>query len=172
MQYDMSKSYRNTGIVMIIIGLVAILLPQAVTVVLSVFLGGLLILSGLAIGYGVWMGPRTSALAWLKPFVLVAIGLLIAFSPTAVAAALGLLLVVYFLLTGFASLSFAYELAPLGGRPWMIFNGVLSILLAAVFLVGWPFSSIVLVGILVGISFLFDGIGLLAVSRAMKLELR
>ncbi len=156
------------GIVLVVIGLVAILLPQTVTVVLSVFLGGLLILSGLAIAAGVWTGQRTSAMAWLKPFILVAIGLLIAFSPAAVAAAIGLLLVVYFLLTGFASISFAYELGPLTGRRWMLFNGVLSILLAAVFLIGWPFNSVALVGILVGISFLFDGIGLLAVSRAMN----
>ena len=168
MQYDLIQSYHRTGIILVIIGLISILLPQLVTVVLSVFLGGLLILSGLAVAAGVWTGQRTSALAWLKPVVLIATGLLIAFSPAAVAAALGLLLVVYFLLTGFTSISFAYKLEPSGGRSWMIFNGVLSILLAAVFLIGWPFNSIVLVGFLVGISFLFDGIGLLAVSKAMK----
>jgi uncharacterized membrane protein HdeD (DUF308 family) len=45
---------------------------------------------------------------------------------------------------------------------------VLSITLAVIFLAGWPFTSAALIGILVGISFLFDGISLLAVSRAMK----
>ena len=164
---NLSKSYRNMGIVLVIIGLIAILLPQTVTVVLSVFLGGILILSGVTVATGVWVSQRENALAWLKPFVLIAIGLLIAFSPAAVAAAIGLLLVVYFLLTGFASISFAVELGPLRGRRWMLFNGVLSILLAVVFLIGWPFSSTALVGILVGVSFLFEGIGLLAVSRSM-----
>jgi len=80
----------------------------------------------------------------------------------------GVLLVVYFLLTGFASIGFSLVLRPLGGWVWMMLNGVLSIILAVVFLAGWPFSSAALIGILVGISFVFDGISLLAVSSAMK----
>jgi uncharacterized membrane protein HdeD (DUF308 family) len=138
-------------------------------VLLSLFIGSVLILAGLAVAYGTWAGYRSSGLAWLKPFVLIIIGLLIAFNPAIVAAALGVLLVIYFLLTGFASISFALDLRPLGGWVWMLLNGVLSIALAIIFLAGWPFSSAALIGILVGISFLFDGISLLAVSRAMKI---
>lgn len=165
---QLRHSFSTTGILLILIGIVAILLPQAISIVLSVFIGSLLILSGLVAGYGAWTGYRNHGLAWLKPFVLIVIGLLIAFNPVVVAAALGLLLVVYFLLTGFASVSFALDLKPLGGWGWMLLNGVLSIILAVIFLFGWPFSSVALIGILVGISLLFDGISLLAVSRAMN----
>ena len=165
---QLRKSFSTTGILLLLIGIIAILLPQAVSLVLSVFIGSLLILSGLVVAFGTWTGYRANSLAWLKPFVLIVIGLLIAFNPAAVAAALGLLLVVYFLLTGFASISFARDLRPQGGWCWMMLNGVLSITLAVIFLVGWPFNSVALIGILVGISFLFDGISLLAVSRAMR----
>ena len=168
MQQQLQKSFRTTGILLLLIGSISILLPQLVSTVLSLFIGSVLVLAGLAVAYGTWSGYRSSGLAWLKPFVLIIIGLLIAFNPAIVAAALGVLLVIYFLLTGFASIGFALDLRPLGGWVWMMLNGVLSITLAIIFLAGWPFSSAALIGILVGISFLFDGISLLAVSKAMK----
>ena len=172
MDRQIRKSFSTTGILLLLIGAIAILLPQAVSIVLSIFIGSLLILSGLVVAYGTWTGYRVSGLAWLKPFVLIVIGLLIAFNPAAVAATLGLLLVIYFLLTGFASISFALDLRPRGGWGWMMLNGLLSITLAIIFLAGWPFSSVALIGILVGISFVFDGISLLAVSRAMNTQTR
>ena len=168
MQQQLQKSFRITGILLLLIGTISILLPQLVSTVLSLFIGSVLVLAGLAVAYGTWAGYRSSGLAWLKPFVLIIIGLLIAFNPAIVAAALGVLLVIYFLLTGFASIGFALDLRPLGGWVWMMLNGVLSITLAIIFLAGWPFSSAALIGILVGISFVFDGISLLAVSSAMK----
>ncbi len=168
MNQQIRKSFNTTGMLLLLIGVIAILLPQAVSIVLSIFIGSLLILSGLAVGYGSWTGYRHKGLAWLKPFVLIVIGLLVTFNPAAIAAALGLLLVIYFALTGFASLGFAFDHRPLGGWVWMLMNGILSITLAFIFLLGWPFSSVALIGILVGISFLFDGISLLAISRAMK----
>ena len=168
MQQQLHKSFRVTGILLLLIGAISMLLPQLVTAVLSLFIGSVLVLAGLAVAYGTWTGYRSSGMAWLKPFVLVIIGLLIAFNPAIVAAALGVLLVIYFLLTGFASIGFALDLRPLGGWGWMMLNGVLSITLATIFLAGWPFSSAALIGILVGISFVFDGISLLAVSRALK----
>ena len=170
MKQQLHRSFRTTGILLLLIGIISILLPQLVSAVLSLFIGSVLILAGLAVAYGTWTGYRNSGLAWLKPFVLIIIGLLIAFNPAIVAAALGVLLVIYFLLTGFASIGFALDLRPLGGWVWMMLNGVLSITLAIIFLAGWPFSSVALIGILVGISFVFDGISLLAVSRAIKMQ--
>lgn len=163
----MGSHFRNTGVALILLGLVAIVLPQAVSIILSVFLGSLLVLAGLAVAYGMWNTPRSSGLAWLKPFVLIVIGLLVAFNPDAVAAALGLLLVIYFLFTGFASFGFALDLRPMAGWRWMALSGALSMGLAVVFLVGWPFSSVALVGILVGISFIFEGVSLLVIGRVM-----
>jgi uncharacterized membrane protein HdeD (DUF308 family) len=46
---------------------------------------------------------------------------------------------------------------------WLVwlFNGIASLALGVLFVIGWPMSSILLIGILVGISLLFDGISLL-----------
>ena len=46
----------------------------------------------------------------------------------------------------------------------MVFNGVISALLAILFLIGWPATSLWLVGLYVGISLVFDGWALITIG--------
>lgn len=155
---------RNTGIALTIIGLVGLLIPQVVSITLSIFIASLLILAGIAIAYMIWHGYRRNALAWLKPFVLVVIGLLVAFYPQAGAAVIGLILAIFFLMDAFAAMSFSSLLYPLKGWFWVFFNGLLSLVLAIVFLVGWPFDAEWLVGFFISASLFFSGASLLAIT--------
>lgn len=50
----------------------------------------------------------------------------------------------------------------------MIFNGVVSTLMALMFLIGWPATSLWLVGIYVSISLLFDGWALVAIGWMLR----
>ena len=50
----------------------------------------------------------------------------------------------------------------------MMINGLISIILAVIFLVGWPFSSLWLVGFFVGVSLVADGIAMLMISMAVN----
>jgi len=68
----------------------------------------------------------------------------------------------------FAGLLFGLEFSPFPGWIWMVINGILSFFLAALFLVDWPFSSIWLVGLFVGISLFLDGLTIIFVSNAIK----
>ena len=47
-----------------------------------------------------------------------------------------------------------------------MFNGIVSLGLAAVFIAGWPFTTVWLVGLLIGISLFFDGLSLLMLGLA------
>ncbi|TXL13779.1 hypothetical protein BMR05_10035 [Methylococcaceae bacterium HT4] len=58
---------------------------------------------------------------------------------------------------GFAGIALSVEIKPAKGWAFMLLNGLLSLLLGVIVLVGWPLSSAWLVGLLIGISFLFDG---------------
>ncbi|MCF6202029.1 MAG: hypothetical protein L3J42_07915, partial [Hydrogenimonas sp.] len=52
---------------------------------------------------------------------------------------------------------------------WMpMINGALSLLLAFILIAGWPMSSIVLVGLFVGISLFFDGVVLIVLGAKAK----
>jgi uncharacterized membrane protein HdeD (DUF308 family) len=156
---------------MIVIGIVGIALPQFLSIAIALFIGWLLLFAGSIALYFTWHGFRDRWVAWLKPFALIAVGLLILLNPLAGTAALGLMLAIYFLFDGFAGVGSAWELRPQRGWGWLMFNGVTSLLLAAVFIVSWPFSSAWLIGLLIGVSLLIDGISLLMIClTATKAE--
>ncbi|WP_456384366.1 HdeD family acid-resistance protein [Desulfolithobacter sp.] len=157
-----------TGVVLLVLGLIGVVMPQVITVAVSLLISFLLVLSGAVVAYLTWINYSRTALAWLKPFLLIALGLLIGLYPAAGAAAMGLVLIIYFLLDGFASISFSFVLRPLPGWGWTLFNGILSMILACVFLVSWPFSAMWLVGLLVGISLMVDGLALLMLGLSAR----
>lgn len=157
-----------TGVVLLVLGLTGVIMPQVITVAISLLISVLLVFGGVVVAYLTWVNYSRTALAWLKPFLLIALGLLIGLYPAAGAAALGLILIIYFLLDGFASISFSFMLRPLPGWGWTLFNGILSMILACVFLVGWPFSAMWLVGVLVGISLMVDGFALLMLGLSAR----
>lgn len=156
------------SILLILAGILGMALPQVLSIAITALIGGILLFAGAIVLYLTWHGFRQRGTAWLKPFVLIATGLLVIFYPLAGAAALGLMLAVYFLMSGFAGTSFAWELRPHKGWGWLMMSGIISFLLAAVFLIGWPFTSMWMVGMFVGISLFFDGAALLAVGLAAK----
>lgn len=167
-RFSLDENFRRyarvTGWVLLLLGLAGILLPRLVSLTLSVLIGWLLLLAAGISTYQVYYSYRRNGLAWIKPFVLFTIGFIVIFNPTVAIAALGLLLAIYFFMDGFAGISFALDMRPLPGWGWMMANGVLSFLLAAVLLIGWPFSALWVVGLLIGISLFLDGVTLLILS--------
>lgn len=145
------------GILLLIAGILSIFLPTVTSLTISFLLGWLLVISGIISGYHVIKSYNTKWISWLKPFMLFVVGMLMLFYPLQGIAAVSLLLILYFLIDAFAGIVFGIEWSPLKGWGLMIFNGVLSLVLAIIFIVGWPFSSIWYVGLLVGVSLLFDG---------------
>ena len=162
------RQLRTTGIVLLVIGVLGILAPKLVSVTLSVLVASMLLLAGLVLAWMTWYGYQRNALAWLKPFILLALGLLILFKPIAGTAAIGMALLIYFLLDGFASISLALAWRPMDGWLATLLSGIASTILGIVFLLGWPYSSAWLVGLFVAISLLFNGIALLLLASAAR----
>lgn len=156
------------GVLLILTGITAILLPEITSLTLSYFIGWLLVISAIISAYHVVQSYNAQWIAWLKPFSLAIIGTLLLFYPITGVAAVGLLLIIYFFFDGFGGIMLGLEFKPIKGWTWMLANGMLSFLLAAVFLTGWPFSSVWLVGSLVGISLLFDGIAMIIIGSSIK----
>lgn len=105
---------------------------------------------------------------WIKPALLLIIGGLMLFYPVSGVAVLGLLLSIYLLLDAMHSLALAQSIYPAKGWGWMAFNGLISVLMASLFLIGWPATSLWLVGLYVGISLLFDGWALIAIGWMLR----
>ncbi|SFV53523.1 Bll4390 protein [hydrothermal vent metagenome] len=89
-------------------------------------------------------------------------------NPITAVASLGILFAIYFFMDSFASVALAFELRP-EKMWWMsLINGLLSLVIGIYFIIGWPISSMFLVGFLVGVSLFFDGIVLLSLGSVAK----
>jgi uncharacterized membrane protein HdeD (DUF308 family) len=52
------------------------------------------------------------------------------------------------------------------GWGWVLVDGILSILLAILIAIGWPASSVAIIGVMVGIWFISAGIWRIALRHA------
>lgn len=162
------KNTQRTGIVMIIIGIIGILAPNVISFTLNAFVGGLFLLAAVALSANVLMTKSSNLSHWLKPFVLFVIAMLILLHPAIVLSVLGLFIALYFLLSGFSNIVLAFEIKPARSWWFMLLNGVLSLIFGLLVISGWPFSASWIIGLLIGISFLFDGIALVGVAKGLK----
>jgi len=163
-----AKNAKTAGIILALIGLVGIIFPGLMSVAVVFFVAWMMLFGGLMTGYFTWMSDRSDWLGWLKTFVLVMTALLLIFKPLPGIAAVGLLLAIYFFFDSFGNMALAFAMKPAKGWWMWLLNGLLSLVLAIIFLVGWPFSSLYLVGLFVGISLLFDGIILITLGSYLK----
>ncbi len=158
------------GILLALLGAVGILLPEMMSLGTEVLLAWLLLLGGLFWAMHTFKYSRRSIMDWLKPILLIASGVLMVVYPLSGVASVGLLLAIYLLMDSFSSFVLAQSIHPDKGWGWMAFNGVMSALLAGLFLVGWPATSMWLVGLYVGISLFFDGTALIFVGWMLYKE--
>ena len=165
---NFEKHSKIAGVIFLILGLVGIFFPTIMSLTAAYFVAWLFIFSGLTIGYHTYKTDKKDWLGWLKAFVYLLTGILVAMFPVPGVAALGIILAVYFFLDGFASFALASQMK--GQKYWwlVLINGILSIIIGVIFLTTWPFGSLVLVGLFVGISLFFDGIVLLTMSSYVK----
>ena len=157
-----------TGILLIVLGVAGIVLPGVMAMGTVIFVAWLLLTGGALWAIHTYKHNPNHLMDWLKPSLLFIIGGLMLFYPASGIAAVGLLLAIYLLLDAYGSFALAQSIHPAKGWGWMTVNGVLSFLMAMMFLIGWPSSSLWLVGLYVGISLLFDGWALVAIGLAMR----
>ncbi len=150
-----------TGILLIAVGCVGVLLPEFMALEATIFIAGLLMVGSIFWLVHTFKYKLYGWAQWLKPLMLLITGGLMLFYPLDGVAAIGVLLVIYLIIDAIGSFTFAYMLRPLVGWGWMIFNGATSLALAILFMIGWPESTLVIVGLYISISLFFDGWALL-----------
>lgn len=160
-----------SGVLLLLAGIFAILLPDITSITISLIMGWLLVIGSLISAYHVRQSYNTKWMAWFKPFLLFVIGALILYKPLTGVAAMGILLMIYFFFDGFASIMFGLEFRPILGWTWMLLNGLVSIIIALIFLIGWPISSLWLIGLFVGISLILDGAAMILIGASVQKHL-
>ena len=147
------------GILTVIFGVVAIGSPLITGVAVVVFVGFLLLASGVARivhalkskqwGTGFW-GTVIGVLG-------VAAGLLMIFRPLVGLVTMTVLIAIYFLVDGISEIIAAFKIKPAQGWGWVLFNGIIAVLLGFMIWRQWPVSGAWAIGLLVGIHILITG---------------
>ncbi len=156
------------GILLMLLGGAGIVLPDVLSLAIELFIGWLMVAAGVMWIYYSYQRHRNTFASWLKPLILVIGGVMLLVYPSSGIAALTLVMSFYLLTDSFGSLSLAFEIRPMRGWGWMLLNALLSLALGLLILIGWPATSAVYLGIIIGISLLFDGLALFMIGIAIK----
>lgn len=156
------------GVVLVILGMAAIIIPPIATLVVAIFLGWLLLISGIAgLATTLWM-RHAPGFGWslLSAVLGIVAGAALIGWPVGGALSLTVVLVIFFALEGIASIMFALDhKRELTGRwGWMLMSGVVDLVLAAIIFVGLPATAAWAVGLMVGINLLFGGTALIGMA--------
>ncbi|MBV8765027.1 MAG: HdeD family acid-resistance protein [Hyphomicrobiales bacterium] len=156
------------GIILVILGLAAIIVPPLATLAVAIFLGWLFLISGIVGLVTTFMMRHAPGFWWsLVSAVLgIAVGIVLIGWPVSGAVSLTLVLIVFFIIEGAASIMFALEhRRELSGRwGWMLASGIVDLILAGIIFAGLPLSAAWAIGLLAGINLVFGGSALIAMA--------
>jgi uncharacterized membrane protein HdeD (DUF308 family) len=162
------KLFLIEGIILLALGLAAIVLPLIATVAIAIVIGWLLLMSGIVGLIATFRMRRAPGFWWslLSAILAIAVGLMLLQSPLAGALSLTLLLTVFFIVEGVASIFYALEhKRELSGRwSFMLFSGVLDLFLASIIILGLPSTAAWALGLLVGINMVFGGSAVISMA--------
>jgi uncharacterized membrane protein HdeD (DUF308 family) len=162
------RLFLTEGIVLFILGLLAIVVPPIATIAVEVLVGWLLLMSGI-VGLIATLRMRSApGFGWslFSAVVGIAAGIVLLRWPLSGALSLTLILTVFLVLEGVASILFALEhKRELSGR-WgaMLVSGVVDLLLAGIIFAGLPGTAAWAIGLLIGINLVFGGSALIAMA--------
>jgi len=155
---------------MMVSGALAILIPPIAGLTVTVVFGWLLVFTGvLHLGFA-WRGDRAASVLGeiLLAVLYGAIGLYMLARPVVGLASLTLAIAVYLVAKGLLEGAIAFKLRPLPGSGWVLFDGILTVAIAAMIGAAWPASAAWAVGVLVGVALFFSGLARLMVSVAVR----
>ena len=160
--------FLTEGIILFILGVLAIVVPPIATIAVEILIGWLLLVSGI-VGLIATLRSRSAPGFWwsLVSAVLgIVAGIVLLAWPLSGALSLTLVLTVFLVLEGVVSILYALEhKRELSGR-WgaMLFSGVVDLFLAGIIFVGLPGTAAWAIGLLVGINLVFGGSALIAMA--------
>jgi len=158
------------SVLMILAGVLAIVIPPAAGITVTILVGWLLVFSGVAHLVFGWHTRTAGGFVWelLLGIVYGLVGGYLLFHPVAGLASLTLALAVYLFVEGVLEFFMSFRLRPMPGSGWLLFDGIITLILAVMIWRTWPSSTVWVIGTLVGISMLFSGVSRLVLSLAAR----
>jgi len=162
------RLFLAEGIILFILGTLAIVVPPIATIAVEILIGWLLLLSGIVGLISTFRTRGAPGFGWslLSAVIGIAAGVVLLAWPLSGAFSLTLILTVFLVLEGVVSILYALEhKRELSGR-WgmMLISGVVDLILAGIIFAGLPGTAAWAIGLLVGINLVFGGSALIAMA--------
>lgn len=158
------------GVLTVIAGVIAIFAPLGSGLGITIFIGVALVIGGgarIIAAFGADSFGQ-GALAFIGGLLGAVAGVILAARPELGLATLTLLVGSYLLFDGIASAVLAFRVRPDQGWGWILFSGIVTVLLGILLLAEWPLSGAWALGTLVGVNLLFSGFAMISIGSAAK----
>lgn len=158
------------GVIMMILGALAVIWPQISTVAADIYVGWMFLLSGIVGLVTMFLAPSIPAFLWslLTAALSLIVGVLLLWHPVQGVVSLTLVLIAFFIVEGLfqiaAAIRYRDELPDSWG--WMVMSGVADLLLAAIIISGWPGTASWALGLIVGVNLITSGVAITIAALA------
>jgi uncharacterized membrane protein HdeD (DUF308 family) len=172
--HDHWRLFLAEGVVLLLLGVVAMLVPPLAGLTSTIFLGWLLAVVGIVGLFTSLRARSVPGFSWSLVSAIVALlaGIVLIVNPWAAMLTLTLVLAAYFLVDGVIVIATAltHRREASDRWEWMLLNGVVDLVLAAIIISGMPNDLTWVLGLLVGIDLIFGGASLIAMALASRTE--
>jgi uncharacterized membrane protein HdeD (DUF308 family) len=158
------------GISLIILGVLAVGAPMIAAVAVNAVISWLIVFAGvvhLAVAFHL---REAGSVIWraLVGLAYIFFGVYLIAHPTIGVASLTLVLGSLFLVEGIFDIALFFQVRSIHGSAWILFDGIITLLLGLLIYLQWPSSSAWAIGTLVGVSMVISGVTRLMVSIAVR----
>ncbi len=158
------------AILLIIVGFFALALPFEAGIAIAVLVAVFLIVAGIAHLAGSFAARTTGGFFWrlLVGCAYLIAGVYLVVNPKLSLVSLTLALAALFFVEGVFHLVTYFQIRSAPGSGWLLFDGIVTLILAVMIWKSWPASAVWAVGTIVGVNLLMSGFTRMMYSRALR----
>ncbi|HKF05869.1 MAG TPA: HdeD family acid-resistance protein [Candidatus Sulfotelmatobacter sp.] len=158
------------AVLLIVLGMAALALPALTSWSVVLVIAWLIISSGVIQFIHAFRSKGAGTILWkvVVALLYLVVGGYLVFHPLLGAAALTLMLAVFFVVEGATDLAAYFRVRRAPGAGWIFFDGVITLLLGVLVWRHWPSGSLWVIAALVGISMISTGVTRLMIGLAAR----
>lgn len=161
------QRFTVLGVVLVILGILAIMFPLLGSIVAKQLIGWFLLLTGASVLFAAFQMRdwQSATLTGLIGVLQLVAGVYLAFFAFTGLIGLTLFLGVVFLFQGAAEATMAWQHRPRDGWVWLALSALASVLLGVLLITGLPGTAIWAPGLFLGINLISSGVSFVALAR-------
>ena len=166
------RLYVFQGVLMIILGVLAVAAPAFATLTVDIYVGWLFLISGVLGLIAMFSARNVPGFLWtlVTALLSIVVGGVLLWKPAEGAVSLTIVLTAFFIVEGIfqAVAAFIYREAIPSTWGWLLASGLADLALAAIIVAGWPGTAAWVLGLLVGVNLLTTGWAVVMVALGAR----